>query len=70
MEILKGLAEIIAAPQDSPALRSVIAANPGRISLKPDNPEEAILIDDRAGTMVRGHLDPNGDFRASEESRG
>ena len=62
MDMLKGLATVLANPSKSPALQAVGAANPVRISMSQDHPGEAIRTDDRAGTRERGRLDPDGNF--------
>ena len=62
MDMLKGLATVLANPSKSPALQAVVAANPVRISMSQDYPGEAIRTDDRAGTRERGRLDPDGNF--------
>lgn len=63
MDIMKGIAEILTAPQGAKGWSAIIQANPIRIAMSPDHPGEVIRIDDTKGTREHGHLDADGVFK-------
>ena len=67
MTPLESLAKVVKSPQESAALRAIIAANPVTISFDPNCPNKAVRTDNRQGIKQHGWVDEAGVFHAVAE---